>query len=107
MFTPQTIDPRKFTHGAPRQRNAPLTVKLAKATLLKTAHIFSSGIHRQGNVYLLNGVERIHSLRAEHEGQMYPECTKPTYYRANVYNTVTKEWRLVDLAANYVVKVVS
>lgn len=97
LFAPQHTDVSRYVYSRP-----PLAVKASAATLLRAEHIFTSGIHKQGNVYLISG-ERILSMRPEYTGHMGGQVT---YYRANVFSKVTGMCRFVDLTPKQMVKVV-
>lgn len=103
LFTPQHTDTSRYTYPHSRPR---LAVKTDAAKLLKVGNVFTSGLYRQGSVYLFTGRERILSMRPEYAGELYPEYKPPTYYRANVFNEQTGVCRLVDLTPNQMVKVV-
>lgn len=87
-------------------KRPPVAVKTSQATILRTEHVFSSGIHRLRDVYLFGGRDRVISIRPEYCDHNYTEHGQVVMYRANVFNRVTKQTYFVDLTPAQVLRVV-
>lgn len=68
----------------------------SRALFVRAETIFERCILKRGNVWLPNGKDKVLSVRKEHVGdnnRWYLEA----HYRANVFDTATKQARFVDL----------
>lgn len=108
MFTlPNAITQHFRRQLLPRKAfKSPETVTSATITIMKAAATFRMELCRTGNtVFLLNGKDKVLSLRPEYCDPNYKEHPQVVNYRANVFNTITKQMRFVDLVPGQMLSV--
>lgn len=86
----------------------PVTIKAGNALMIRASHTFTSKLYRQPSkrVFLLNGKDKVLSLRPEYCDHNFEEHGYIVGYRALVWDTIAKESRFVDLASGQLLKVI-